>query len=122
VGVCPRSGWHVGVGNTGGGVKMEGFQEPQYLQWTELQRDLLLTRQHTDNIYVFSLEGCVMHGFMEKLINFDWSQDELIPVRQARQVGRVRKFAHGMLWAISHPLPVLAASVGVLWLLRKMRK
>jgi hypothetical protein len=117
-----REGGGVGVGNTGGGVKMEGFQEPQYLQWVELQRDLLLSRQHTENIYVFSLEGCVMHGFMEKLVHFDWSQNELIPLRQARQVSRVRKLAHGMLWAISHPMPVLAASAGVFWLFRKMRK
>jgi hypothetical protein len=117
-----REGGGVGVGNTGGGVKMEDFQEPQYLQWAELQRDLLLSRHHTENIYVFSLEGCVMHGFMEKLVHFDWSQDESIPVHQARQVARVRQLAHGMLWAISHPILVLAASVGVFWLFRKMRK
>jgi hypothetical protein len=117
-----REGGSVGVGNTGGGVKMEGFQEPQYLQWRELRRDLLLARQHTENIYLFSLEGCVMHGFMEKLAHFDWSQTESIPVRQARQVGRVRKLAHGLLWAISHPIPVLVATAGVFWLFRKMRK
>jgi hypothetical protein len=116
-----REGGGVGVGNTGGGVKMEGFKEPQYLQWTEIRRDLLLARQHTENIYLFSLEGCVLHGFMEKLVHFDWNQNELIPVHQARQVGRVRKLAQGMLWAISHPIPVLAATIGIFWLFRKIR-
>ncbi|HEX6910031.1 MAG TPA: hypothetical protein VF142_06540 [Longimicrobium sp.] len=61
----------VAVGVTGGGVE-EGLDPPPPLSWEELARDLRLARRHTDDIHVFSLEGCVEQGFLERLVDFDW--------------------------------------------------
>jgi hypothetical protein len=112
----------IGVGNTGGGVKMEGFQEPDYLDWAELERDLRLAYRNTPNLYIFSLEGCVQHGFMEKLKEIDWDQKAVVPWKEARKVNRVRKIAGGVLWAISHPMFLLGAGLGMLLLLRGTRR
>jgi hypothetical protein len=61
----------VAVGVTGGGVE-EGLDPPPPLTWDELARDLRLARRHTDDIHIFSLEGCVEQGFMEPLVDFSW--------------------------------------------------
>lgn len=61
----------VAVGVTGGGVE-EGLDPPPPLSWDELARDLRLARRHTDDIHVFSLEGCVERGYLERLVDFDW--------------------------------------------------
>jgi hypothetical protein len=111
----------VGVGNTGGGVQMEGFKEPNYLDWKELQRDLRLAYQHTDNIYIFSLEGCVMHGFMPGLVDFDWKQTPVIPIDQVKKVRRFRKLARVVLWTLSHPGLVIMSGLGLFWLFRKRK-
>ena len=68
----------VAVGVTGGGVE-EGLDPPPPLSWDELARDLRLARRHTDDIHVFSLEGCVEHGYLERLVDFDWG----VPVETA---------------------------------------
>jgi hypothetical protein len=112
----------VGVGNAGGGVQMEGFREPDYLNWQELQRDLLLAYQHTDHIYVFSLEGCAQQGFLEKLTNFDWNQEPVIPVIGARNVSRFRKLVQVLLWSTSHPLILLSTGLVLIWLVRRLKK
>jgi hypothetical protein len=112
----------IGVGNAGGGVKMEGFREPDYLDWRELQRDLLLAYQHTDHIYVFSLEGCAQQGFLEKLTGFNWNQEPVIPVIGARNITRVRKLVHAILWSASHPWILLSIGLGLIWLVRRLKK
>jgi hypothetical protein len=112
----------IGVGNTGGGVQMEGFQEPEYLNWQELERDLRLAYRYTSNLYIFSLEGCVQHGFMEKLVGFDWDQKAVIPWNEAQKVNRVRKLADSVLWAVSHPTLILGVGLGLILLLRGFRR
>jgi hypothetical protein len=57
----------VGVGSTGGGV--DPFPK---LTWAELTRDLLLAKS-CDEVRIFSLEGCVQQGFLERLETFDWA-------------------------------------------------
>lgn len=62
----------VAVGVTGGGVE-EGLDPPPPLSWDEFARDLRLARRHTRDIHVFSLEGCVENGYLERLEKFDWT-------------------------------------------------
>lgn len=107
----------VGVGSTGGGVELEGLADTRPLTWEELTRDLLLAASRTPHVFIFSLEGCVKQGFMPRLVNFDWNQSVEIPRKTAYQVGVVRRAAHGILWMLSHPWPVLLGSLGVLGLI-----
>jgi hypothetical protein len=118
---APKAGG-VGVGNTGGGVKMEGVKEPDYLNWSELQRDLLLAKQLTREIYIFSLEGCFQHGFLEKLINFAWNQKQALPIGEIRKVNLFRRIAQPVLWSLSHPGLILATGLGLFLLIRRIKK
>lgn len=82
----------VAVGVTGGGVE-EGLDPPPPLSWDELARDLRLARRHTDDIHVFSLEGCVENGYLERIADFDWGvpvETEGATERAAALIGRMR--------------------------------
>ena len=68
----------IAVGVTGGGVE-EGLDVPPPLTWDEFARDLWLARRHTRDIHVFSLEGCVEQGFLERLVDFDWTPGIAVP-------------------------------------------
>ncbi|MFO0596403.1 MAG: hypothetical protein U0228_13890 [Myxococcaceae bacterium] len=58
----------IAVGSTGGGI------DPlPKLSFDELARDLRLAARASDDVRVFSLEGCVEHGHLERLIDLDWS-------------------------------------------------
>ena len=81
----------VAVGVTGGGVE-EGLDPPAPLTWDELARDLRLARRHTDDIHVFSLEGCVEQGFLERLADFDWG----VPVESAEATERAAELTRRM--------------------------
>lgn len=73
----------VAVGSTGGGV------DPlPKLSWDELSRDLRLAARACDDVSVFSLEGCVEHGFLERLVDFDWDAPVAVP-RLQRAAARV---------------------------------
>lgn len=63
----------VGIGVTGGGVELEGISTIPFMTWEEFSLDLRLAWQAGKPIHVFSLEGCVEQGFLERLTTFDWS-------------------------------------------------
>lgn len=112
----------VGVGSTGGGVEIEGVPELKKLRWIELKRDLLLASQHAEHLYIFSLEGCVASGFMERLINLDWDTQVIPPVRSALGISLIRKVFQGLLWSLSHPLEFLLGVFLVSKVYRALRK
>ncbi len=101
----------VGVGSTGGGVEIEGVPPLKTMRWIDLKRDLLLASKAVDNIYIFSLEGCVSNNFMDRLLDLDWSTEVIPPERSAMGISLVRKIGQGVLWTLSHPLEV---AIGVI--------
>lgn len=92
----------VGVGVTGGGVELEGISTLPFMTWEEFSLDLRLAWQAGKPIHVFSLEGCVEQGFLERLTTFDWSA----PV--VEQNLTLIKLGRGVLqataWLIERPL------------------
>ena len=93
----------IGVGSTGGGVDLEGVANTRPLSWAELQRDLLLAYQHTNYIYIFSLEGCVHQGFLPLIREMDWQQKPALPLRAAEKIEHWRRWGRRALWGLSHP-------------------
>lgn len=62
-----RAAPSVAVGSTGGGI------DPlPKLSFDELARDLRWAARVARDVRVFSLEGCVEHGFLSRLVDFDW--------------------------------------------------
>jgi hypothetical protein len=76
----------IAVGSTGGGI-----DSLPKLGWTELRRDLLLAKRWTDQLYIFSLEGCVSQDLLPRLLDLDWSEPIAVPERQQRQVDQLRR-------------------------------
>jgi len=97
----------VGVGSTGGGVEVGGVGDVAPLDWAEFSRDLRLARCWSNDVHVFSLEGCVHQGFLARLRAFDWEQPIAPPLQAARRVNGVRRAARALLWASAHPYVVL---------------
>jgi hypothetical protein len=107
----------IGVGSTGGGVDIDG---PQPLHWSEFVRDLRLARRWQDDLFVFSLEGCVERGYLRRLKGFAWDGPVHIPERGAQQVAFVRHLFRGALWLGSRPALVLAG-VALLMAVTRLR-
>ena len=95
----------VGVGSTGGGIDF--VQEQRYLDWDELSRDLRLAWYWTDQIYIFSLEGCIEQGLLPGLEKFQWDQPIFFPESSAERVAGWRGFLQSILWISAHMLLIL---------------
>jgi hypothetical protein len=109
----------IAIGVTGGGIILDNIVNPQDLTWEEFQRDLLISSQNTPYVYIFSLEGCVRHGFLPKLLDFDWEQPKqaLLPINR---VSILRKIIRPILWFTAHPWLLLTFLLGfILWKRRK---
>lgn len=115
----------VGVGSTGGGVELKGALATQPLNWAELETDLIMARRHTENIFIFSLEGCVAQNFLPLLQRMDWQAEGKLPALYASRVDTYRKLARRFFWLASRPawlLFLLALGISALtWLLRKRK-
>ena len=111
----------VGVGSTGGGVEIEGIDPLPTLDWDAFSRDLRLARRRSDDVHVFSLEGCVRQGFLSRLKAFDWDRTVTPPLETAGQVEKARRALRAVLWASAHPAVVLGGLIGALWLLSRLR-
>jgi hypothetical protein len=95
------------VGSTGGGVSLGGMDQAA-LTWDELARDLRLAARLADDVGIFSLEGCVRQGFLERLRAFDWDGPVALPVAEAATVDRWRMVARAFLWMTARPYVLLA--------------
>ena len=113
----------VGVGSTGGGVEVGGIGDVPPLDWDEFSRDLRLARTWSDDVHVFSLEGCVRQGFLARLRAFDWDQPVTPSLKMgvARRAEGLRRALRAALWTSAHPVIVLAGLVGLLWVLSRLR-
>ena len=71
----------IAIGSTGGGVDV-GVLDQSPLEWEELVRDLRLAWFWCNDIYVFSLEGCVQQNYLTRLKGFKWDYPIIIPEEQ----------------------------------------
>jgi hypothetical protein len=111
----------LGVGSTGGGVEVAGLSDVRPLNWDELTRDLRLARRWSDDIHIFSLEGCVRQDFLQRMTEFDWDGPVELPYESARKIDGLRKALRMLLWASAHPVLILLGLVGLVWLSKRFR-
>jgi hypothetical protein len=111
-----RDAQGIGVGSTGGGLDMQ----PK-LGWAELARDLRLAHCWTEDLYIFSLEGCVRQNLLARLRDFDWREPVLAPFGPAAGVDRARLALQAALWIGARPALLLIVP-SLLVLARLLRK
>ena len=100
----------IAVGSTGGGPDIPGQPQVPSLSWDELQADLRLAHRFCHDLYVHSLEGCVEHGFLERLASIDWDAP-VPPPAASRAAAPLRCLLTAALWAGAHPGLVLASGL-----------
>ncbi|MEW6502506.1 MAG: hypothetical protein AB1457_00925 [Chloroflexota bacterium] len=97
----------IAIGSTGGGVDLEGVADTRPLNWHEFSRDLLIAALLKSEIAIFSLEGCVQQGFLDRLVGFDWQQYVQIDRRKYTIIQQMRQVLAAGLWLFERPwLPV----------------
>lgn len=79
----PQAG-AIAVGSTGGIPDIPGQPQVPSLGWDELERDLLLAARFCNDLHIHSLEGCVEHGFFERISAIDWDQQAGPPCGEDR--------------------------------------
>lgn len=111
----------VAVGITGGGVENEFSLAPP-LDWNELSRDLRLAWHWCDEIYIFSLEGCVRQGFLPRLKELSWDQPILLPDASTDKVNALRGSLQSALWFSANLGRLLLGGVILFLLIRRIRR
>jgi len=103
----------IGLGSTGGGVELEVIEQ-QPLSWRELARDLRLGWYYCEDIHIFSLEGCIQQGYLERLKDFSWDNPILTPEEGRDKVDIWRWILRIALWLFAHLGAVFLVSVGAI--------
>lgn len=111
----------IGVGSTGGGAESEAFSLPS-LGWEELARDLRLAWYWSDQLYIFSLEGCVQQGFLKRIQKMAWDQPILFPSEAAEPVKAGRRALQGFLWINKNSPIILSILIGGFVLVETIRR
>lgn len=114
----------VGVGNTGGGVDLEGVIDIPPLTWEEFSRDLRLCVARQKPVHIFCLEGCVAQGFLPRLVDFDWDEP-ITPPGGTTKVRAVRTAMTTGLWLLERPWVILlslATLIGLGFLFHQNQK
>jgi hypothetical protein len=101
----------IGVGSTGGGMDADTFQWPP-LEWDELARDLRLAWHWTNQLYIFSLEGCARKGYLKRLQSMVWDQPIFFPVEAAEPVNVRRRALQSFLLLNKYWLVILSVLFG----------
>ena len=115
-------GGAAGIGSTGGGVGVGDIDTIAPLSWAELSRDLRLATRHCNEIYIFSLEGSVRQGFLERLADFDWEAPVDAPATHARRVRHARQVLAALLWLSARPALAWLGLLPLLWLAARRRR
>jgi hypothetical protein len=111
----------IGIGITDGGVDSSDLKFKS-LSWQELARDLRLAWYWTNDLYIFSLEGCVWQGYLAKLKEFAWDQPILFPEESAARVSAGRNTLQGLLWISKNFLAILAGLLGLYFFIDLLRR
>ncbi len=111
----------IALGSTGGGAKIP-ISGAEPLTWDELARDLIHAWYWKNELYVFSLEGCVQNGYLDRLKTLDWDRPIIPPEALTRRVQGWRATLQSTLWAASHLTTILLLLAGVLLILTPLRR
>ncbi|NPV57583.1 MAG: hypothetical protein HPY76_13055, partial [Anaerolineae bacterium] len=103
----------ISVGSTGGGVDLEGVIDNKPLTWEELERGLLFAKAYTQELFIFSLEGCYHQGFLERITLMDWTRD--VTSTPDRRVAIARKGLQATLWLLARPYILIAGMIFGVW-------
>jgi hypothetical protein len=90
----------IAIGSTGGGLPLpESYMVP--LTWDEFELDLRNAWRWSDDLYIFSLEGCIEQDYLERLTAIEWDKPILEPNTITERVEHRRISFQAFLWSLS---------------------
>jgi hypothetical protein len=92
----------IGIGSTGGGVDLD-ILDLVPMNWEEFERDLRYAWVFTDDIHIFSLEGCIRQGYLSRLKDFNFDHPIIEPKVFIEKVEVWRRSLQSGLWLGSRP-------------------
>jgi hypothetical protein len=77
---------YVGIGSTGGGI------DPSLpsLSYDELVHDMNIASKFAEELHIFSLEGCIEKGYLEKLVSHKYDPGLQIDPEQVKEVRKLQ--------------------------------
>jgi hypothetical protein len=118
-----QKGQPIALGIVGGGVVIEGIQ-PKRLLWEELERDLLLSNQYSNEVIIFCLEATKSNGWMSNIANVNFTQTPADLKAEIAQSTKTRKTVQHLLVILDHPLLLTIGIViilsGIIYALLKL--
>ena len=102
----------IGVGSTEGAPGAGSLGAP--LSWTQFSQALIVAAHFSHTVGIYSLEGCVQQGYLDRIESLDWGQSTLISSQQLRHADRMSRAVRAGIW-IATTFPLLLALV-ILWL------
>jgi len=112
----------IGIGITSAGVETSLSIHSNLLTWDELERDLRLAWYWTNDLFIYSLEGCVQQGFLQRLRSFEWDYPFLVPTESALWIENWRGVLQTMLWVSTHLWLVILGILGLILLFIPLRR
>jgi hypothetical protein len=89
----------IALGVTGGGVNVDNPDAQRHLlSWERLAEDLRAATAHTRDVYIFSLEGCVERGMLQRIAEIPW--DAPPPRLSAGEERRARRTRSLTQWVL----------------------
>lgn len=110
----------IAIGSTGRGVDIGDLQQRR-LSIGELTRDLRMAAIHSERVYIFSLEGCVEQGYLERISSINWDEVVAVPQASVQRARMVRQGLRVILWLSAHRLQLIIVVLGI-WLLMRWGK
>lgn len=118
---APSAG-SIGIGLTGIGVETDLAIHSSPMSWNELERDLRLAWYWSDDLFIYSLEGCVKQGFLHRLKSFVWDQPFITPTESALWVENWRGLLQTVLWISTHTWLIALGIFGLVLLFVPLRR
>lgn len=103
----------IALGSTGGELAGQGSVAPEILNLATLERDMRLAAKFTDELYIFSLEGCIAQDQLRKFSIMVWEEEVTYDVEE---INKVRENMTSVLRILEHPTLLVVGVVIVLLL------
>ncbi len=88
------------------------------LSWDEFSRDLIVAAHFSHVVGVYSLEGCIRHGYLPRMLSINWSETVTIPAEQVTEAQKFDEHLRHAIWLFSRlPYIVMVLALLIAWLL-----
>lgn len=107
----------IALGSTGGELSIKDIPVPTPLNWAFLERDMYVATQYTNDLYIFSLDGCLEKAYLKNFELLRWEEGKtLVDTYDTSAADNVRANMNYVLKVLEYPI-LLGLGLGLVLLL-----